>query len=314
MNARDKNFHAIIGKAIAQAEYAAPTDHATFLIHLRNAVAAQTRTDKGRALEVAPKPPKGARLADDPRYLDNIRKLVKQKPNERIVGGSTVDGHEFDDCVAVGDDASFGCTGTLIAPNVVLTAAHCQALHTRVFVGNSLSKKGREFRVRKHIRHAKFDKKFNNDVMILILEKKVTGVKPRGFATKALIDRAITARVVGFGTTDTLGTQGFGLKRKTDVPIVSQGCCGKVKGKSDEGVYGCHSGREIVAGKPLFLHDTCKGDSGGPFFVQDAKGCWLLAGVTSRGTDLAVSMCGDGGLYVRVDAYADWIASALRQA
>ncbi len=90
--------------------------------------------------------------------------------------------------------------------------------------------------------------------------------------------RATTARVVGFGTTDVNATQGFGLKRKTDVPIVSQGCRGKVKGKSDATVYGCHLDREIVAGKPLLLHDTCKGDSGGPFFVQDAKGRWLLAG------------------------------------
>jgi secreted trypsin-like serine protease len=120
--------------------------------------------------------------------------------------------------------------------------------------------------------------------------------------------------VVGFGTTDVHATQGFGVKRKTDVPIVSQGCRGTVNGKSDATVYGCHRDREIVAGKPLFLHDTCKGDSGGPFFVQDKKGKWLLAGVTSRGTDIALTMCGDGGLYVRVDAYAEWIAAALKQA
>jgi secreted trypsin-like serine protease len=314
VNARDKSLHATIGKAIAQAEHVAPKDDATFLIHLRNAVAAQTRSDQGRALSTTPKAAKGPRLADDPRYLANIRRLVKQKPNERIVGGSAVEGHEFDDCVAVGDASDFGCTGTLIAPNVVLTAAHCEALHTRVFIGNNLSKKGREFKIHRHIRHAKFDSKFNNDMMILILEKKVTGVKPRGLASTALIDAAITARVVGFGTTDTFGTQGFGIKRKTDVPIVSQGCRGKVKSKSDEAVYGCHRNREIVAGKPLFLHDTCKGDSGGPFFVQDAKGRWLLAGVTSRGTALSTSICGDGGLYVRVDAYADWIAAALEQA
>jgi hypothetical protein len=48
-----------------------------------------------------------------------------------------------------------------------------------------------------------------------------------------------------------------------------------------------------------------------PFFIQDAKGRWLLARVTSRGTDLALTMCGDGGRYVRVDAYAEWIASTL---
>jgi secreted trypsin-like serine protease len=314
VNTRDKNLNARIGKAIAQAQKAAPKDDAALLVQLRNLVAVQTKRQGGRALSVEPRKPKGPRLASDPRYLANIRKLVKQQPNERIVGGSAVEGAEFNDCVAVGDDDQFGCTGTLIAPNVVLTAAHCEALHTRVFIGNSLSKKGREFRVRKHLRHASFDKRFRNDLMILILEQKVTGVKPRALASTALIDAATTARVVGFGTTDVHATQGFGLKRKTDVPIVSQGCRGKVNGKSDATTYGCHRDREIVAGKPLFLHDTCKGDSGGPFFVQNAKGRWLLAGVTSRGTDLGLTMCGDGGLYVRVDAYAKWIASALKQA
>ena len=314
MKTRDKNLNARIGKAIAQAQKAAPKDDAAFLVQLRAGVALQTKRAGGRALSVEPKKPKGPRLADDPRYLSNVRSLVKQKPNARIVGGSAVEGTEFNDCVAVGDDADFGCTGTLIAPNVVLTAAHCEALHTRVFVGNSLSKKGREFRVRKHLRHEKFDGQFRNDVMILILEKNVTGVKPRALASSALINAATTARVVGFGTTDVDATKGFGVKRKTDVPIVSQGCNGKVKGKSDAAVYGCHRDREIVAGKPLFLHDTCKGDSGGPFFVLDTKGRWLLAGVTSRGTDLSQTMCGDGGLYVRVDAYAEFIASALKQA
>lgn len=314
MNTQDKNLNAKIGNAIAQAQKAAPRDDAAFLVHLRAGVALQTKRQGGRPLGVQPKKSTGPRLANDPRYLANIRKLVKQKPNERIVGGSAVEGTEFNDCVAVGDDDGFGCTGTLIASNVVLTAAHCEALHTRVFVGNSLSKNGRELRVRKHLRHPGFNPKLKNDLMILILEKHVTGVKPRALASSALIDAATTARVVGFGTTDVHATRGLGIKRKTDVPIVSQGCRGQVHGKSDATVYGCHRDREIVAGKPLFLHDTCKGDSGGPFFVRDATGQWLLAGVTSRGTALASTMCGDGGVYVRVDAYAEWIASALKQA
>jgi len=314
VNAHDKDFHAKVGKAIAQAEKAAPRDNAAFLALLRTSVAAQTRRDSARALSLEPKPGKGPRLANDPRYLASIRDLVKQQSNERIVGGSSVEGAEFSDCVAVGDDNNFGCTGTLIAPNVVLTAAHCEALHTRVFVGNNLSKKGREIRIRKPVRHANFDDKFRNDLMILILEKNVAGVQPRALASTAVINAATTARVVGFGTTDVHGRQGFGVKRKTDVPIVSQGCNGKVNGKSDAVVYGCHLNREIVAGKPLFLHDTCKGDSGGPFFVKDSKGRWLLAGVTSRGTDHGLNLCGDGGLYVRVDAYAEWITDALKQA
>jgi secreted trypsin-like serine protease len=87
-----------------------------------------------------------------------------------------------------------------------------------------------------------------------------------------------------------------------------------VKGRADSAVYGCHSGLEIVAGKPLLQFDTCKGDSGGPFFLSDARGRWFLAGVTSRGTDLAKTMCGDGGLYVRLDKYAAWIQSVIASA
>jgi secreted trypsin-like serine protease len=131
-------------------------------------------------------------------------------------------------------------------------------------------------------------------------------------APATLIDKATNARLVGFGSTRLDGLGMLGAKLQTDVPIVSAGCDGKVSGKADSQVYGCHLNREIVAGKPLLLHDSCKGDSGGPLFVKDENGQWLLAGVTSRGTDLATTMCGDGGLYVRVDGYQKWIAANMK--
>src|SRR5215510_4613851 len=158
MKAKDKKVHDRIGKAIANAQKAAGKNDAAFLEALRATVAPPAKKSGVRALSLGtPKKPKGPRLASDPRYLASVRKLAKQKSNARIVGGSDVEGHEFDDCVAVGSPTQFGCTGTLIAPNAVLTAAHCESLHTRVFIGNSLNKKGREVQVKKHVRHAKFD-------------------------------------------------------------------------------------------------------------------------------------------------------------
>jgi secreted trypsin-like serine protease len=308
----------IVKRAISRAEKHAPRgDHRAFLDTLRAHATVEIHRKAGgaaarSAARSGPKQPKGPRLADDPRYLANVRTLARRTAqNARIIGGSAVKGAGFNDCVAVGDDDFFGCTGTLIAPNVVLTAGHCESLHTRVFVGNDTTKKGRVFKIARHVRHPRFDGDFNNDLMLLILEKKVTGVKPRAIASSAVIDAAIDGKVVGFGTTDLAGTVGDGIKRQTDVPVVSPSCRGKVNGKSDGTVYGCHVGREIVAGKPLLLHDTCKGDSGGPFFVANSKGQWLLAGVTSRGTDLGTTICGDGGLYVRVDQYRAWIASVI---
>lgn len=312
----DAKRQQVVRKAIQQAQASAPKDDAAFVSTLRAYALAGVGAQGGtRAMAAGTtKRSKGAKLDQDPRYLANIRKMAKKATsNTRIIGGSAVTGKTFHDCVAVGDDNSFRCTGTLIAPNVVLTAGHCLVLHKRVFIGNDVNKKGTIVKVVRHVRHKDYGPNNNkNDVMLLILEKKVIGVKPRKMASTSLINAATDARVVGFGTTDLAGTTGYGPKQQTDVPIVSNACSGKVGGKNDGKVYGCHLGKEIVAGKPLLLHDTCKGDSGGPLYIANSKGEWLLAGVTSRGTDLATTMCGDGGVYVRVDKYKSWIKSAAK--
>jgi secreted trypsin-like serine protease len=311
----DGRRRTIVQEAISHADMAAAKDPRAYVEALRNyALARMPAPAAGggaRSLGLRPKAPKGPRLTDDPRYLRNVQELARRtKRNARIIGGSTVTGKEFADCVAVGDDNDWGCTGTLIAPNAVLTAGHCQKLHSRVFVGNDVEGTGREFRVKRHMRHPDWTSGLKNDLMLLILEKPVKGVKPRALARANQIDVAVDGRVVGFGTTDLAGTIGYGRKLQTDVPIVSRACNGSVKSKKDSAVYGCHLGKEVVAGKPLLNHDTCRGDSGGPFYIAQGNQ-WLLAGVTSRGTDLAKSMCGDGGIYTRVDKYQDWIASVI---
>jgi secreted trypsin-like serine protease len=311
----DAHRRTIVKQAIAHADKQAARDPRAYVEEIRNYALARLSAPAAgggpRSLGLRPARPTGPRLADDPRYLTNVRELARRtKQNARIIGGAAVTGKEFADCVAVGDDARWGCTGTLIAPNVVLTAGHCQQLHTRIFVGNDVSKAGRTFRVRRHVRHSDWDNDLRNDLMLVILDRPVTGVTPRVLAPASRIDAATDARVVGFGTTDLGGTVGFGRKLQTDVPIVSRACNGKVKAKKDSVVYGCHLGKEIVAGKPLLNHDTCRGDSGGPLYIAQGKR-WLLAGVTSRGTDLATTMCGDGGIYTRVDKYAAWIDSVI---
>jgi len=317
--ADDKRQHTEIKKAIREATKTAARDDRAFLEALRSRAGAKAAARSGGgALSIGlagRRVAKGARLDQDPRYLAGVRALARRTTrNARIINGSLVTGTEWHDCVAVGDDADWGCTGTLIAPGVVLTAGHCEALHTRIFIGNDVGKKGREVRVSRHVRHPRWDERYHNDLMLLILAEKVKSVEPRRLASAAIVDAALDGRVVGFGTTDLAGQKGYGVKRYADVPIVSQACKGTVNGQADSGVYGCHIGKEIVAGKPLLLRDTCRGDSGGPFYVADGHKRWFLAGVTSRGTDLATTMCGDGGLYVRVDEYRDWIDSTVKDA
>jgi len=248
-------------------------------------------------------------LDKDARYLENARALAHRTlGGARILGGRPVKRGEFLDCVAVGSDTEWGCTGTLVGPNTVVTAGHCRDCATRIFIGDDVKKKGRVVAVAKRIRHPEYRAGgHENDLMVLLLETPVEDVDPRRIAAPPLIDAAGDGRAVGFGNVDPRGLFGYGIKRLVDLPIASPACRGSVAGTADSMSYGCDAGLEIVAGRPLLERDSCRGDSGGPFYVQDENGEWLLAGATSRATKSAMSTCGDGGIYVRVDAYRDWI-------
>jgi len=247
------------------------------------------------------------RIFEDPRYLANARALAQRSQGRtRVIGGARVPSTDFLDCVAVGNDSQWGCTGTLIAPKVVLTAGHCADFATRIFVGSDVTQPGTVVKVKRRVRHPQYHQGKRNDLMVLILEQKVEGVAPRKFARKSLIDQATDGRVIGFGNTEATGSFGYGQKRFVDVPIASPDCRGQIGGEDDNVTYGCDAGLELVAGRPLLARDSCTGDSGGPFYVQSGTQ-WLLAAATSRATDSSVSNCGDGGVYARVDRYRAWI-------
>jgi hypothetical protein len=146
------------------------------------------------------------KIFDDPRYLANARALaLRSRGRTRVIGGARVPAAEFLDCVAVGNDRQWGCTGTLITPKVVVTAGHCADFATRVFVGSDVTRAGRVVKVKKRVRHPQYHRGKHNDLMVLILEEKVEGVAPRKFARKAKIDAASDGRVMGFGNTDAGG-------------------------------------------------------------------------------------------------------------
>jgi secreted trypsin-like serine protease len=177
-----------------------------------------------------------------------------------------------------------------------------------VFFGYDVTKAGKQVRVKKRVRHPDYHGTRHNDLMVLILEEDVTTVTPRPLATKSMIDQATDGRIVGFGHVDPAGVFGYGIKRMVDVPIASANCAGKLDGQTDSMSYGCDRALELVAGRPLLERDSCKGDSGGPFYVVGDDKNWVLAAATSRATDSAMNTCGDGGIYVRLDQYRSWIA------
>ena len=103
--------HTVVRKALSHAQKTAPKDHRAFVDAFReHAFREITGSGSGGgARSLGLRRPTGALLADDPRYLKNVRELAKRSAkaakNARIIGGSAV-GKEFPDCVAVGSCAA----------------------------------------------------------------------------------------------------------------------------------------------------------------------------------------------------------------
>jgi Trypsin len=272
----------------------AAVEHARSLL-LRSAERHLARAPRGPRAAASPTATAGSVFAD-PVFLHNSRKLIKAL--DGIVGG--VPTADFPDCVAVGGDGGWCCSGTLVAPNVVVTAGHCVAggCCTQVFVGEDVGRPadGQVIPVRDAVAHPDYEPPHpTHDLSVLILAEAAE-VAPRRIGD-ATTPAAATVRLAGFGNTDVFSSGGYGRRRMVDVPIASP-----------NPEFGADPETEFVAGAPFLDRDSCNGDSGGPAYVQVGDD-WLLAGATSRATASAFRPCGDGGIYTRVDVFEDWVRS-----
>jgi len=221
----------------------------------------------------------------------------------QVVGGTDVPAGKWQDAAAVYfGGGGPGCTGTLIAPNVAITAGHCIGGISQVMVGtNTLDVPGERLNVVQQIEYPNSQRTI--DIGLLILGSDAA-TKPRTIAWGCAADQFIVdgaeVAVVGYGAINPNGSGQVDELQEAYTTIVDADCSNTEAG--------CNSasspGGELTAGGGGI--DSCFGDSGGPLYLITPRGDFLV-GVTSRGVFAGGQPCGQGGIYGRPDAIIDWI-------
>jgi trypsin len=218
-----------------------------------------------------------------------------------VIGGENAPSGRWPDVAAVLFGGQQGCTGTLVAPTIVLTAGHCNdASLNSVLIGTaSLARPGDGETIVVKQRLEFPSSQSTEDLTVLVLDR-ASKFTPRKMATgwaRFDIVNGASVEIVGYGAVDANATQ-FKNELQQATTSITDATCTQEPGCNASVV----PGGELGAGGMGV--DTCPGDSGGPLYLTTDYGDFL-AGVTSRAYDNATTACKDGGIYVRPDKVVD---------
>jgi len=206
------------------------------------------------------------------------------------------------------------CGGTLIAPDVVLSAAHCVDTENEFYVqfhlfnAITLFVRNTSFvkttKVVQHLVHPEFNpRSLSNDLVLFKLSEKNNNVKPVRLAKEFNLQEGDSMRTIGWGyTSGTGGRTPSLLVREANLNFITNENC-----RSDAYDYGV-SVKESMMCASADSAGACEGDSGGPLFIPGtSSNSDVQYGVVSWGKICGVNIFPT--VFARADY--DWIMSSI---
>mmetsp|Transcript_7270 Transcript_7270/g.11044 ORF Transcript_7270/g.11044 Transcript_7270/m.11044 type:complete len:548 (-) Transcript_7270:160-1803(-) len=239
--------------------------------------------------------------------------VVSEGLQSRIIGGFEVNNHEYPYYAYVkifsnpgGQLAQTLCGGTLIAKNVVLTAAHCINFDVyKIEVYLNMIKRNSRDKVESvnaigwesHSDYRFEKNNVRNDIGLIYLGDTDRSVEPIKIKFDGRPD-----------PTDVVATMGFGLQSDGDISdtlhvtfldILSNRVCRTIFGEV------LNTDLQFCTGLRHHAQAACKGDSGGPAII---RGVSYLEDVQVGIVAFGASDCNEGLTgYTRISGYESWL-------
>lgn len=254
-----------------------------------------------------------------PRFLHNTKAPIAlalvllsilglMAPAGAIVNGRRARIQQVPWTVSLQDAEGHFCGGSLIAPDLILTAAHClegyRADEVTVLAGATRVDRslGQRRNATVLTSHRRYNRNPAFDIALIEVDRPFREnrrVRVIDLASGADVAGAVNATVSGWGDLSETNDAPVNRLRSAVVPLVDDATCQTAMAAEGETI---RKTSELCAGGTGT--DSCYGDSGGPLVVTGQDGRKKLAGVVSWGIE-----CGGAtpGIYAEVPAFARWI-------